>query len=180
MISNTQKAVLALILGLLSMPVFAQSVTHFGQPFQRHVTLVLRFDGATSCNNGRAFFKRFPAGDTASDEFRVPGGDIFVVTGFSWQTIPSPASFASNAILEATLLSRFGTQSFRLAHTSAAINLTPDFASMNRIAGSSDIKSGIQIGTGRILCATAQSRTVSFTAFHTVASAEVTGYLVKK
>lgn len=57
----------------------ARNVTHFGKPLQGHDTLSLRFDAATKCSSGRAFYERFPAGDVASEEFVVPDGNILTV-----------------------------------------------------------------------------------------------------
>jgi len=177
------RVAVALLLGLMAMPAVAQSLIGINQVFNRQVSLVnlvLRFDAATACNSGRAFYKRFPDGTLATEEFTVPDPGALVITDFRWSAIPTPAAFASNAILQAVLQSRLDGGLISTIYTSSAINLTPDFSTMNRIAGSDTINSGIGVGSGRTLCVFAESKTVSFTAFHTVASAEINGYILKK
>jgi len=168
-----------LLLGFSAVSAMAEDLTHFGKNFQRHVTLQLR-QGATQCFGGRGFFQRFPAGDLASEQFVVPGGNILVITDFTWEATRQPqASFIAGRMLKATLWSRFGAQANRLAYTAPAINVTPDLAGMERIGGSSIIASGVQVGTGRSLCGFANSWAINSIG-HTLQAAEVSGYLIEK
>lgn len=169
-----------LILSLTALPALAQSITHFSQPVGKHVSLVLAVDGSTTCPFSRTFFERFPSGDLSSEAFRVPGNQLLIVTSFSWVVVGTPQRFLSGGATEAAIQSGFGNQPLRTMHTAPAVNVTPELANGLRIGGTSNIPSGVRIGSGRYLCALGSSRIISTNSRHTVAAAEINGYLLKK
>ncbi len=127
-----------------------------------------------------AFYRRFAWGALSDNEFTVPNGKILIVTDYRWQVIPTPAGFAANSVLDSVLISRIGSESFRTMHTSSPVNLTTEYSTMNRLGGSDHITAGVPVGSGRYLCASASSKTATFTAFHSVVFAEINGYLIAK
>ena len=168
------------LLGLIAMPAMSQSISHIAQPVQRHVNLTLRFDSATACPSQRAFYERFPSGNIASEEFRVPGNDLLVITDIHWQAVGEPTPFLTTGIVEAILRSGFGNQTTRVAYETATVNKSQDLAGADRIGNSEHIISGIRIGSGRYMCMSAVGRTRNSAAAHTIRETEITGYLISK
>jgi len=169
-----------LTLTIFASPVLAQSISHFDQPVRRHITLEQASQPSTLCPGTRGFFERFPAGDLSSDEFRVPGGDLLVITDFTWSVNQLPTGFADTRTLETNLSSLFPGQLLRTVYRSKPINITALLEDHSRIGGGDHILSGVRVGTGRYICATSSSRGSNSFASHTVARAEIHGYLIKK
>lgn len=141
---------------------------------------MLRLSAETQCPFDRGFFRRFPSGEIADSEYRVRSGELFIITDYRWQVLPPPATFVNGGTLETTIDAHLNTDNRNEAFTSSAINLTPELAAMDRIAGTDHMTAGRQIGSGRFLCPNAFSKNSFFTGFHRVVDAEIDGYVIKK
>jgi len=168
------------LLGLFTLPAMAQSASHFDQPIKRHVNLTLQFSSTAQCSNDRIFLERFPSGNTATEEFTVPGTDLLVITDIHWQAVGEPASFLNGGLVYPIIESVFGSQSRRVAYNGAGVTLTPGLSNSTRISGREHIASGIRIGSGRALCINVLGRTISTVAQHRIRIAELSGYLISK
>ncbi len=181
------KTILIMITSFLSLLPFtanAQALTHLGQPPGQHVTLDYRFDANNLCGNSRIFFQRSPNGTVASNHFRVPSGKFFIITDLVWEAAPGAGSggnFLAGRTLRVTVTSRTsnGLQN-RLVFISSPINLTAELAGPNQVGGSYHLIAGVRVGTGRVLCAGANSIHPSGGSAHSVRAAEIHGYLVNK
>lgn len=171
-----------ILLGFIAMPASAQSVGHLGQPILRHVNLNLVINRNPSVCSGLPIFReRLPNGEQLFDNFKVPGGQLLVITDVTWAGwLRTTQPFPEGGILTMTLSSSFGSQTIRNIYNASPINLTQDYAGMRLIGSSDSILAGLAVGSGRNLCMQAISYSPSGTLSQTMHSGSIQGYLIKK